>query len=148
MHPRVNPKPALWYCDQALGNNKIASTVKRLCTLAGFEGKYTNHSLHTTSASRMYQSEVPKQIIKEITGHCSDCVSTYKRTSDDIRQKASATISGSSNVSEESDGIDKSTKLNQPEPIAKCMSEGEKKHNGESLFACQIIKNAIKPEWR
>ena len=68
--------------------------MKRLCNLAGFEGKFTNHSLHATSASRIYQSEVPEQIIKEITGHCSDCVRTYKRMSDDIKKKASATICG------------------------------------------------------
>ena len=94
MHPRVNLNPLVWYCDQAYGANKVAYTVKQLCNDAGFQGKYTNHSLLATSASCMFQSDVPEQIIKEITGHRSDCVRNYKRSSDDIRKEASETISG------------------------------------------------------
>ena len=142
LRPRVNPTPSLWYCDQALGNNKISSTVKRLCNLAGFEGKFTNRSLHAFSASRMFECEVPEQIIKEVTGHRSDCVRIYKRTSDDIRQKASVTISG--NGSEgmvEKEAVKVASKT---ESIENSMSEKEKMRNKESLSACQMIKNVVK----
>ena len=60
----------------------------------GVEGKYTNHSLRATSASRMYHRGVPEQVIKEVTGHKSDCVRYYKRTNDDIRKEASNVIAG------------------------------------------------------
>ena len=72
--------------------------VKRRCEIcqkAGIEGRFTNHSLRATSACKMYQSKILEQVIKEITGHKSDCVWIYKRTSDVIHQEASATISGS-----------------------------------------------------
>ena len=44
---------------------------------------------------RMYDQNIPEQMIKEVTGHKSDCVRYYKRTSDQIRETASHTISGS-----------------------------------------------------
>ena len=39
------------------------------------------------------QSNVPEELIKEVTGHRSDCVRTYKRTSDELRKEASHTVS-------------------------------------------------------
>ena len=84
LRPKKKPIPSVWYCDQPLGTNKVGKTVKNLCSRAGFVGKYTNHSLRAMSVSCMYQSHIPEQIIKEITGHRSDCVRTYKRTSDEI----------------------------------------------------------------
>ena len=77
----------------------MSNCIKDICKEAGFEGKFTNHSLRAMSASRMYQSMVPEQVIKEITGHCSDCVRTYKGTSDEVRRVASSTFSGSNSVS-------------------------------------------------
>ena len=50
--------------------------------------------LHATSASRMYASNVPEQVIKEVTGHHSECVRVYKKTSDKLLKQASSTISG------------------------------------------------------
>ena len=33
MRPKIKPTPSTWYCDQAYGNIKIASTVKDLCKI-------------------------------------------------------------------------------------------------------------------
>ena len=85
--------PNVWFCDQPYSINKIKGTVKELCKMAGIEGKFTNHSLRATCASRMYSKNVLEQIIKEITGHRSECVRTYKRTSDKLKEKASRTLS-------------------------------------------------------
>ena len=94
LYLKVKPKPtpSVCYADQPRGINKVANIVKDICKIAGLDGKFTNHSLRATSASRMFQSEVPEKIIKEITGHKYDCVRTYKRTSDEIRQKGSNII--------------------------------------------------------
>ena len=97
LRPRLKHTPSVWFCDQSYGSNKVCSTVKGICKEAGFVGKYTNHSLCATSASRMYQCNVPEQIIKEIIEHRSECVRLYERTSDDIRCRASETISGKNN---------------------------------------------------
>ena len=100
-HPRLMYSPKVWYCDQPYGVNKVSNTVKNLCKKAGLQGKFTNHSLRATSASHMYQSNVLEQVIKEVTGHKSDCVRIYKRTTDDIWEQASKKISGEkSKVSE------------------------------------------------
>ena len=90
--PKKITTPNQWYCDQPLGINKIKSAVKQMCKQAGIEGKYTNHSLRATCATRMFDKEVPEQLIKETTGHKSDCVRVYKRTSDKLRQQACSTI--------------------------------------------------------
>ena len=46
----------------------------------------------------MYDEDIPEQIIKEITGHKSECIHTYKCTSDAVRECASKIISGEPNV--------------------------------------------------
>ena len=94
LRPRPKFSPSVWYCDQPYGKNKVSGAVKKLCEIAKIEGKYSNHSLRATSASRMFQHNVSEQVIKEITGHKSDCVRTYKRTSTDILEDASKCISG------------------------------------------------------
>ena len=146
LRPRVNYTPSTWYCDQSYGNNKISTTVKDICSKAGFEGKFMNHSLHATSASRMFNNHVPEQVIKKVTGHRSDCVRNYKRTSDEIRKEASETISKGieSEVGE--------TKCESHQESAKCeselidnlLNEDQKKRLVKSLNACQMIKNVIK----
>ena len=62
-----------------------------------------------TSASHLYASNVPEQMIKEIIGHCSDCVRVYKRTTDEIRQHASCIIGGECNVGTASTAIENVT---------------------------------------
>ena len=67
--------------------NKIISEMMKE---AGFEGHYTNHSLHVTSTTRLFDAEVDKQLIMTRTGHSStECVRAYKRTSDKLRQLTS-----------------------------------------------------------
>ena len=95
LRPRKNYNGRVWFCDQPYGVNKIKTTVKQLCAEAGITGKFTNHSLRATCASRMFASNVPEQIIKEVTGHKSDCVRTYKRTNENLREVASHTVSNS-----------------------------------------------------
>ena len=149
LRPRIKPTPSCWYTDQSYGCNKVSVTVKEICKQAGFEGKFTNHSLKATSASRMYNNNVPEQMIKEITGHQSDCVRIYKRTSDDVRKVASETISGvdvTKNESKEGlkqEGCDAECTENC-ESVDKYISETDKKRLAESLSACQMIKNVIK----
>ena len=95
LYLRCRKRPSLktWYCDQPYGVNKIKNTVKEICKQAGIEGKFTNHSLRATCASRMYDKNVPEQIIKETTGHKSECVRVYKRTSEALQESASKTVS-------------------------------------------------------
>ncbi len=59
---------------------------------AGVEGRYTNHLLRATTATRMYEKGVDEQLIKEVTGHKSDVVRIYKHTSKTLMEKACKTV--------------------------------------------------------
>ena len=136
--PKIKFTPKVWYCDQPYGNNKVGKTVRELCDKAGFEGKFTNYSLCVTSASIMYQNNIPKQVIKEVTGHKSDCVCVYKRTSDNIREEASKTIAGSK--SNNCQKVGDEPKVNEIETEFENLME----RNKQNWSVSQIIKNVIK----
>ncbi len=67
--------------------------MKHLATKVGLSGKFTNHSLHATSAMRMFSGGIPEKVIKEITGHRSDAVRLYERTGEAVKHKASSILS-------------------------------------------------------
>ena len=70
-------------------------TVARLCKSAGIPGYRTNHSLHTTTSTRLYQAGVDKQLVMEQTGHQSlEGVRSYKRTSTDQQESMSDILNG------------------------------------------------------
>ena len=52
-----------------------------MCSLAGIEGRISNHSLRATSVTQMYVSGVPEKVIQERTGHRSlEALRMYERT--------------------------------------------------------------------
>ena len=79
----------LWYLNRPAGVHHLRNVVKEICKSAGLPGFYTNHSLRSTAATKLYQTNIDEQIIQEITGHCSLAVRAYKRTSDKQRKFAS-----------------------------------------------------------
>ena len=135
LRPKQKKTPATWFCDQPFGKNKVANVVKEICKIAGIEGRFTNHSLRATSASRMYNSYVPEQVIKEVTGHRSDCVRVYKKTSDEIREEASRTISGEVVVGD--------VEMKQDSNVCD-EEEVESKEEKKVLTTNQIMKNVVK----
>ena len=142
LRPRKNFNPNVWFCDQPYGVNKIRSAVKDMCRQAGIVGKFSNHSLRATCATRMYQNGVPEQIIKETTGHKSDCVRTYKRTSDDLKQCASATVTG---VDLEPNHMkDVEDACNESEPPPKKIKVQETCKKKFELSMSQMMENVIK----
>ncbi len=55
---------------------------------AGIPGRFTNHSLRMTAATRMFNAGVEEEVVKECTGHKSNAVCAYKRTSDSVLEQA------------------------------------------------------------
>ena len=51
------------------GHNSLSATVKKLTTLIGETGYFTNHSLRRTCATRLFQKRVDEQRNMAITGH-------------------------------------------------------------------------------
>ena len=88
--------PAQWYGEQVVGLNSIKKVIKTLAENANLEGFFTNHSLHRTGTTRLFQAGINRKIIKEYTGHSSDAVDKYQITSHDQRKELSAAITGES----------------------------------------------------
>ncbi len=84
--------PRQWYCDKPLGINSISKCVSNLMKQAGKTGNYSNHSLRVTAAMRMFEGRIEEQLIKEKTGHKSDAVRSYKRTSDSLMKEAEMAV--------------------------------------------------------
>ncbi|XP_071093222.1 uncharacterized protein [Haliotis cracherodii] len=82
-------KDGKWYLQTPDGHNTLKVTVKRLCKEADLEGTKTNHSLRATAATRLYQANVDERMICEITGHKSEAMRSYKRTSDVLKANMS-----------------------------------------------------------
>ncbi len=82
-----------WYSNQPIGVNQLKKVVHNLMSKGGLEGKYTNHLLRATCATRMFEAGVNEQLIKTFTGHKSDTVCDYKRVSESLLRKASSTVS-------------------------------------------------------
>ena len=83
-----------WYSKQVVGEHPSEKVVSQICRTGGLTGYRTNHSLRVTAASRMYQAEVDEQLIKEVTGHRSDAVRNYKRTTESMKRKISKILAG------------------------------------------------------
>ena len=132
--------PNQWYCDQPLGLNKIKTAVKDMCKQAGIQGKFTNHSLRATCASRMFDNQIPEQLIKETTGHKSDCVRVYKRTSEKLRQQACSTIGKVDHSSDE-----KSSDENSKSAVSQVKTE-PKVVSGELTYD-QMLANVMKTKF-
>ncbi len=91
--PKFSLKPGQWYADRLVGINFLKKTVKTLAEKGGLEGYFTNHSLRLSCVTRMYAAGVDEQLIMETTGHKSECVHQYKRTSEDLLHVAQETVS-------------------------------------------------------
>ncbi len=92
MHPKAKYNLQQWYCEHPVGINTLRETVKCLATAAGLPGKFTNHSLRVTAATRLYQEGVSEKLIKEITGHRSEAVRDYERTGEAMKRSVSAAL--------------------------------------------------------
>ena len=45
--------------------NMLDTKLRCMCSLAGIEGDFTNHSLRATSATQMFDMGVPEKVIQE-----------------------------------------------------------------------------------
>jgi len=75
----------VWFTNQPIGHCTLDTTIKRMCKQAGIPGFHTNHSLRSSTATRLHQSgKVEEQEKMERTGHRStEAVKSYKRSSNE-----------------------------------------------------------------
>ncbi len=91
--PKFSLKPCQWYADKPVGINLLKKCVKNIAEKGGLTGYFTNHSLRSSCATRMYAAGVDEQLIMETTGHRSECVRSYKKTSAELLQAAQEKLS-------------------------------------------------------
>ncbi len=93
-------------------------------------GHHSNHSLRATSASRLYEAGVDEQLIQERTGHRSNAVRGYKRTSSKLQQQVTQTLYGPTaklqkSCTVSSDGQSSDFPVSEsPEPAVQVHSDG------------------------
>ena len=83
-----------WFSAVPVGKHTLNDKVKKMCGVAGIEGRKTNHSLRATGATQMYASGVPEKLIQERTGHRStEALRCYERTNMQQHSAVSALLS-------------------------------------------------------
>ena len=84
---------APWFTSQTLGKNQLSKMVSSMFQEAGIEKKNVTNSLRASGTTELYRSGVPKNIIKERTGHKSiDALRMYERTSIDQHEAVSKVL--------------------------------------------------------
>ena len=91
--PLSKPKPHVWFFLQSVGHNKLEGVVKGIMSAAGFVGNFSNHSLRASTTTRLYRAGVSEQLITEQTGHRSNAIDAYRRTSHIQKRDVSRVIS-------------------------------------------------------
>ena len=81
-----------------LGTICYKNTVRQLCESARFDGHFTNHSLRATTATRLFEAKVDKQLIMQRTGHTSTAVRSYKCVGEKLRAVTSDVLNGRADV--------------------------------------------------
>ena len=74
LHPLASVWGNTWYSSQPIGHNTLSKVVAKLAKQVGLKGNFSNHSLRATAASCLYNANVDKQLISEVTGHRSNAV--------------------------------------------------------------------------
>ena len=94
LRPLQKPTESHWYSAQPLGRHKLANVVSDLCKQGGLHGFRTNHSLRASAATRLYHAGVDEQLISEVTGHRSNAIRNYKRTTATQKRNISDILQG------------------------------------------------------
>ena len=94
LQSHAKPYAKTWYANQVVGQNSLAKVIKTMLHDARIDGFFTGHSLRRSGTTRLFQADVDRKLIKEMSGHRSDVVDCYTITSDEQRAKLSAIIGG------------------------------------------------------
>ena len=87
---------AQWFSTQVVSLNTLKKTVGEMLKNTKLDGFFSNHSLHRTGISHLFQAGVPLKLIKEYSGHCSEALDRYQIPSEKQIQEISSVLAGSS----------------------------------------------------
>ena len=140
LRPLAKPNGNVGYAMQPMGRYRISTIVAHIAHKAGIEGKFSNHSLCATTATRLYSENVNELLIMECTGHSSNSVHNYKHTINKQIRDVSDVLYGQCN-SEKSDDTDASsdTKLKCQEITAESTKVHVHKGDNGEYGSHQIV---------
>jgi len=85
LKPLSKPQGECWFSSVPIGHNMLQNMVPNLLKSVGVTGYYTNHSLKATTATRLFEAGVDKQLIMQRIGDSSSAVRSYKRIGKKLR---------------------------------------------------------------
>ena len=100
----------VWYTSNPVGHNKLGETVWRLCKEAGIQGRFTNHSLRATTATRGLQKGIVDKFVMarpdistkldiskafECGSSLSECVAVEKDSKGSLKRSLPVDLRGS-----------------------------------------------------
>jgi hypothetical protein len=75
-----------------VGKNKLDVTVKSVMEKANVSGFFTNQSLRATTATRLFNADIPEQLIREQTCHRNNALWCYNRQSETQKRRVSEVL--------------------------------------------------------
>ena len=157
--PPVNPKtgkcnfycrgldrvtPAQWYGDQVIGKNTLRKVVSSLLKSANLDGYFTNHSLHRTSATRLFQAGIDRKLVKEFTGHVCDAVDKYQVTSDTQHNDMSKILKNETSVNSVESDNEIDSEVVEPPKESLEITVKDVRNDGKFVQACECKKSNVK----
>ena len=114
-------KEGVWYQKAPVGHNWLVNVIPRLFKQTGVSGKFTNHSLRATTATRLFDAGVNKQLITSRTGQSSTTgVRSYKHVTAQLCEKTSSILNARD--TEQLKAVTTDQKENSEPVIAPCGS--------------------------
>ena len=136
LRPLAKPKENVWYQKVAVGHNWLANVIPRLFKEAGISGRYTNHSLRATTATRLFDAGLDEQLITSRTCHSSTAgVRSYKRVTEPLREKTSDILNARVAVKSDSRPVAPNPATSSepvPEPTLAAPGFNQKENSGPS----------------
>ena len=77
-----------WYECAPVGCDKLVKYLETMCREAGITKK-TNHSLRATGTTALFRANVPKKLIRDVTGHKSNSLQLYRRSTEEQKKAVS-----------------------------------------------------------
>ena len=98
LQPLQKPKGDIWFSKVLCDHNTLQKIVPESMKAAGISGYFTNHSLHASTATRLFEggvTGVDEQLIMSQTGHSSrEGVRAYKRTTTKLSEVTLNVLNG------------------------------------------------------
>jgi hypothetical protein len=98
----------IWYHNMKVGENTIASMMKKICQVCSLSTQYTNHSVRATSIT-ILGNTFGDNDVRSVSGHKSlNCLGIYKRTSSTTLEAMSEHLHKTLNSVEDSETVESS----------------------------------------